>query len=126
LLYELLTGEVPYQASTPMAVGQRALEARLTPPRMKNPAVSDAVARVVTRAVAREQGLRYPSCAELLSALTTAIEHDPGRTIVQSVPTVQAAPEPKPAPTPVPASTPKPISPVPFIAIGSVLAAVLT
>ncbi len=105
LMYELLTGEVPYQASMPMAVGQKHLEARLPPPRTKNASIPEAVAQVVTRALARDPAQRFPTCLELLTALTAAVEHDPSKTFIQPMPPVPPVPlvppvvEPRPLPT---------------------------
>jgi serine/threonine protein kinase len=86
VLYELLTGEVPYQASTPIAVGMLHVRGELPPPKTRNEALPDAVAAVVTRALQADPERRYQTCSDLLTALATAVEDDPTKTIVQDVP----------------------------------------
>ena len=74
VLYELLTGSVPHEAPTPYEVAALALMAPLTPPSSRNPQVGKALERVVTRALAREPGERYPDVQHFVTALRQAME----------------------------------------------------
>ena len=53
ILYEMMTGVVPYQAETPMAVVVKHIIEPLPLPRSKNPNIPEAVERVILRALAK-------------------------------------------------------------------------
>jgi Tol biopolymer transport system component len=72
MLYEMLTGRVPYEAETPMAVVIKHITAPLPLPREMNPALSEAVERVILKALAKDPGDRYQSAGELAEALKKA------------------------------------------------------
>ena len=72
VLYEMLTGRVPFEAETPwMAIHQHIYE---TPPpiRQLNPVVSEAVAQVVDKALAKDPKERYQHVEDLVQAFTAA------------------------------------------------------
>ena len=93
ILYELATGRVPYRAETPVAVVFMHASAPLPLPRTLNPAIPEAVERVILKALAKNPGDRYQTAGELVAALRRAIPETP---------TVIARPEPRPAPEPKP------------------------
>ena len=69
VLYEMLTGRVPFEADTPwMAIHQHIYEAP-PPVRERNPLISEDVAQVVTKALAKEPSQRYQHAEELVQAL---------------------------------------------------------
>ena len=74
LLYEMLTGAIPFPNENPWA----ALNARLTgdpvAPRKLNPDLSAQAEEIVLRALQRDPGDRYPSAAAMKAELDTA-EH---------------------------------------------------
>ena len=72
VIYEMLTGRVPFEAETPwMAIHQHIYE---TPPpiRQLNPVVSEAVAQVVEKALAKEPKERYQHVEDLVQAFMGA------------------------------------------------------
>jgi serine/threonine protein kinase len=73
ILYEILTGRVPFKADTPLAVALMHLTAPLPSPRMFNPSLTPAVEAVVLKALARSRDDRYASAQELAGAFTTAV-----------------------------------------------------
>lgn len=73
MLYEMLTGQVPYEAETPMAVVIKHITAPLPLPREVNPAIPEAVERVILKAMAKEPADRYRSAGELAKALAEAV-----------------------------------------------------
>lgn len=69
ILYELLTGKVPYDGETPIAIALKHLQELPDPPSKFNPRVSLALENVVMRAIAKSPDKRYSSAQELLADL---------------------------------------------------------
>jgi serine/threonine protein kinase len=69
LLYEMLTGSVPYDGETDFAVADQQVRAPARDPREKHPDISEAVARIVLKAMAKDPADRFQSCAELIAAV---------------------------------------------------------
>ncbi|HEX4601304.1 MAG TPA: serine/threonine-protein kinase, partial [Gemmatimonadales bacterium] len=70
VLFECLTGRVPFVADTVYALISQHLEGTPPDPRTLNPSVPEALAQVVLRAMARAPADRYPTAGELHAALT--------------------------------------------------------
>jgi serine/threonine-protein kinase len=73
VLYELVTGKVPFDADTPLAVIQQHISAPLPMPSSLRSDIPEALERVILRALAKEPGDRYTSAAEMLEAVEEAI-----------------------------------------------------
>jgi eukaryotic-like serine/threonine-protein kinase len=69
LLYELLTGEVPFKGKSSMAVAMRHLRDPVPSVRERRPDVSPRVDDLVRRAMAKDPGKRFPSTEALVEAL---------------------------------------------------------
>jgi eukaryotic-like serine/threonine-protein kinase len=65
MLYEMLTGEVPYQGDSPLAVMSQRVNTDAPLLRRKRPDLPPQLEAVVWRALRREPGERYASMAEL-------------------------------------------------------------
>src|SRR6476661_6900197 len=76
MLYEALTGRVPFDADSPVTVALKQVSERPRPPSELNPAVSRALDGVVLRALAKDPVNRFASAEEFLQALDAA-ETDP-------------------------------------------------
>src|SRR3954467_7797388 len=63
LLYELLTGRPPFVADSPVAVAYQHVREEPQPPSAFNPAVPEAVDRIVLHALAKDRETRYQSAA---------------------------------------------------------------
>jgi eukaryotic-like serine/threonine-protein kinase len=70
LFYELLTGDVPYPGTNPMAVAVRHLHDPVPSVRASRPEVPERVEAVITRAMAKRPADRFPS----MGAMTAALE----------------------------------------------------
>ena len=77
ILYEALTGRVPFEADSPVAVALKQVSEQPRRPSEVNPRVPLALDGVVLRALAKDPQNRYASADEFLRALETA-EIDPG------------------------------------------------
>ncbi len=73
VLYEMLTGQVPFTADTPLVVMYQQVNKRPVPPRRINSDLPDAVERVVLRVLAKAPEDRYQTAGELAKTLEAAI-----------------------------------------------------
>lgn len=74
MLYEMVVGEAPYSADTPVAVALAHIHRPLPRPRDVNPGVPEVVEQVILKALAKEKAERYESARDLSDALQTALE----------------------------------------------------
>jgi beta-lactam-binding protein with PASTA domain/predicted Ser/Thr protein kinase len=65
VLYELLTGEVPFSGDTPVEIAMKHISAKPEPPSTLNPDIPADLDLVVTRALAKTPGERYQSADEM-------------------------------------------------------------
>jgi len=72
MLFEMLTGRVPFDADTPLAVLIKHLTAPLPLPREVNPDIPEPVERVILKAVAKDPEDRYQWVSEMVEALGRA------------------------------------------------------
>lgn len=76
VLFELLTGHLPFQAETPLAAASRRMFVDPPSPRDFAPHVPPALEEVILRALQREPSLRLRSANELRDALDWAADRD--------------------------------------------------
>jgi serine/threonine-protein kinase len=76
-LYHMVTGKVPFDASTPSAVMHRHLKETLVPPDHINTALSVGISEVVEVMMAKRKTDRYNSMTELLDDLRAVRNGDP-------------------------------------------------
>jgi serine/threonine-protein kinase len=79
LLYELLTGEVPFTGDTPVAVAMRHVREDVPDVQQRRPEVSAATAAVVDRATAHDLARRYADIPSLLLDLEEALAIEAAR-----------------------------------------------
>jgi serine/threonine protein kinase len=84
VFYEMLTKRVPFDADTPLAVLMKHLNDPLPLPRKIEPAVPEALERVVLKALAKQPDDRYQSAEEMKRALAAAAQ-EAGIEIPQSM-----------------------------------------
>ncbi|MGH2811209.1 MAG: PASTA domain-containing protein, partial [Actinomycetota bacterium] len=72
VLYELLTGQPPFEAETPLSVAMAHVRKPVPDPREINPEVPDEIGAVVSRAMAKNPGERFSSAREMAVALREA------------------------------------------------------
>ena len=100
MLYEMLTGRVPFSGPTPYAVALRHIREPLPSPFLSNPGLPRGIGPVLDRALAKEPAARYASGADFVAAFRAALAA-PGAqpTIVdppESRPTIPALVAPAP------------------------------
>lgn len=69
VLYELLTGRVPFDGDTPVSVAMRQVNELPVAPRLLAPAIPDELNDVVMRALEKRPGARYRTAQEFMDAL---------------------------------------------------------
>ncbi len=74
VLYEMVTGRVPYQGETPMGVVVKHIIEPLPLPRSLNPDLPEAVERVILKALAKAPTDRYGRAGQLAEALSQAVD----------------------------------------------------
>jgi tRNA A-37 threonylcarbamoyl transferase component Bud32 len=74
MLFEMLTGQPPFDAETPLAILMKHLNDPLPSVRSINPAIPDSIERVTFKALNKNPEDRYSSAAEMMTALQTAVE----------------------------------------------------
>ncbi len=72
LLYELLSGDVPFKGDTAVAVAYQHVSERPQPPSERDPKVSPELDRVVLHSLAKDRARRFQSASEFRSALGLA------------------------------------------------------
>ncbi|MBS1245589.1 MAG: hypothetical protein H6R36_244, partial [Chloroflexi bacterium] len=72
MLYQLVTGRLPYEADTPLAVVLKHINQSLPMPRQANPEVSESIERVILKAMAKNPDDRYQHVGEMLNDLKRA------------------------------------------------------
>lgn len=84
VMYEILTGDVPFKAETPAAVALKHLKNQVPDVRTINPAIPQSVSNIVIKATARDPKERYANVAFMLKDLIDCLkpEHVNDETLV--------------------------------------------
>lgn len=69
LLYQLVTGRLPFDADTPVAVILKHVNETLPPPRAINPTIPAGLESVIIKSLAKDQNQRFQTVDEMLAAL---------------------------------------------------------
>src|SRR5271168_1097602 len=79
VLYEMLTGEVPFRGDSPVAVAMRHVREEVPDVQRLRPSVSAATASVIDRAVAKDLSRRYPDAPSMVAALEDVLAIEASR-----------------------------------------------
>lgn len=77
VLYELLTGQPPHQARTPLETIRQVIEAKIVPPQKSNSALAADLATICRKCLHREPAARYSSARELADDLDRWVRGEP-------------------------------------------------
>jgi len=75
VLYEILTGRVPFDAETPMAMLTKHVYETPPQPRLLNPDLSPLIEAVLLRALQKDPNQRYQTATEMATELTRVAAH---------------------------------------------------
>ncbi|MDQ3860012.1 MAG: protein kinase, partial [Actinomycetota bacterium] len=73
VLYEMLTGTLPYDAETSIGIAMKHVNGHLVPPRKLNPDVPESINAITIRLLAKNTDERYADAAELIEDLERVI-----------------------------------------------------
>jgi serine/threonine protein kinase len=117
ILYEMLTGHVPFTADNPLDVAMLHMTEPPRPPSQLNPQVTPQLDAVVLKALAKEANDRYQTGEELVKALEQALRAGPvvAPVVVPIVPPAPSAYALPPIPAAVAVPAVKSAEPVPAV-----------
>ena len=78
VLYEMVTGKVPFEADTPVSVALKHMQEIPKEPITLNPAIPLAINKIIMKAMKKDPSLRYGSATEMLKDLTLALKNPDG------------------------------------------------
>lgn len=78
VMYEMLTGKVPFDADTPVSVALKHMQEEPVPPMKVNPSIPYAVNKIILKAMQKDTSLRYGSATEMLKDLSMALKRPDG------------------------------------------------
>ena len=78
VLYEMVTGRVPFDADTPVSVALKHMQEEPIPPIEENSNLPEAVNKIILKSLKKDPMLRYQTATELLQDLRTALKNPSG------------------------------------------------
>ena len=81
VMYEMVTGRVPFDADTPVSIALKHMQEKPVEPIKLNPSIPYAVNKIIMKAMQKEVSLRYSSATELLKDLSLALKNPEGEGI---------------------------------------------
>ena len=78
VMYEMLTGKVPFDADTPVSIALMHMQEQAIPPITLNSNIPNSVNKIVIKAMQKDANLRYQSAAEMLKDLNMALKNPDG------------------------------------------------
>ena len=85
ILYQMLTGTLPYFSANPAQIERMVAQGRCTPPKIRNSQVPREISDIVMKALAPELSERYQRASELLEDLATAADIDHNATELEDI-----------------------------------------
>lgn len=82
VMYEMLTGEVPFDADTPVSVALKHMQEEAKEPIELNPEIPTAVNQIVVKAMQKEPTARYQNATEMLHDLGKALKDPEGDFVI--------------------------------------------
>ena len=86
LMYELLTGSVPFKGDTAVEIALKHMKEKIPSVRKQNPTIPQSVENIILKATAKNPKNRYDSVREMYNDLQTALERDNEKRIVYEYP----------------------------------------
>lgn len=76
ILYQMLTGQLPFLAESPVAVSLKHIQSTPVPPRSHNSAIPQSIEDVILKAMAKDPADRYQAARDLSSAFWKALQQE--------------------------------------------------
>ena len=78
VMYEMLTGRVPFDADTPVSVALKHMQEEPKEPIEVNPDIPSSINQIIMKALQKESSMRYQSATEMLVDLKKALKNPDG------------------------------------------------
>ncbi len=78
VMYEMLTGRVPFDADTPVSIALKHMQEKPVEPIKLNPSIPLSINKIIMKAMEKEATLRYQSATEMLKDLSMALKNPEG------------------------------------------------
>jgi len=85
ILYQMLTGTLPYFSPNPAQIERMVAQGRCTPPKLRNTQIPREISDIVMKAIAAEVTQRYQRASEVLEDLATATDIDHTATELEDI-----------------------------------------
>ena len=82
VMYEMLTGKVPFDADTPVSVALKHMQEEAKEPIEVNPEIPTAVNQIVVKAMQKEPSARYQNATEMIHDLSKALKDPDGDFVI--------------------------------------------
>ncbi len=90
VMYEMVTGKVPFDGETPVAVALKQIQEIPVEPRKHTPSLPYGVNEIILKAIQKEQNLRYQSATAMMIDLNKVLLHPQGGFVGQEIVNNQA------------------------------------
>lgn len=78
VMYEMVTGKVPFDADTPVSIALMHMQEKPVEPIELNPNIPNSVNKIIIKAMQKDANLRYQSASEMLKDLNMALKNPDG------------------------------------------------
>ena len=78
VMYEMLTGRVPFDADTPVSIALKHMQEKPVEPIKLNPTIPFAINQIIVKAMQKDPAARYQSATEMLKDLGMALKNPDG------------------------------------------------
>lgn len=85
VMYEMLTGRVPFDADTPVSIALKHMQEKPVEPIKLNPAIPYSVNKIILKAMQKDTNLRYQSATEMLRDLSLALKDPEGHFVKENI-----------------------------------------
>ena len=81
-MYEMVTGRVPFEGETNVAVALMHIQSEITPPRQLEPSIPVSFEKIILKCTQKKPERRYTSARELIADLRKVLTHPDGEYVV--------------------------------------------
>lgn len=89
VMYEMLTGRVPFDADTPVSIALKHMQEKPVEPIKLNPSIPLAINKIIMKAMEKDISLRYQSATEMLKDLSMSLKDPEGNFVKRNSETMQ-------------------------------------
>ena len=80
VLYEMVTGKVPFEADSPVTIALKHIQEEVVPPKQINSKIPESLNKLIIKAMEKDPGMRYQNARDIINDLQK-IKEDPNAVI---------------------------------------------